>query len=239
VLHDDTLLTERPYSRRFPSTSPPLALDVEGLGRASIVALNTSGIIAALRGDGRVPEGWPLATGSGVRGAALAADLDRDGHLELVAPDRPVETGVPGLPSIGNLYAFSLPADTASAVVSAWTMLGGDPARTCWLPAARTTVAPSPHSGPLAAGSLKAYPNPARQRPVTIAYTLTEPARVEFRILDTSGHQVASFARDGRIADNLEIWEPGAVPAGLYMVHVRIRAQDSETTQVVPVGILK
>ena len=74
---------------------------------------------------------------------------------------------------------------------------------------------------------------------MTIAYTLTEPARVEVRILDTSGLEVASFRRDASIAENLEVWNPGSAPAGLYMVHVNIRGARSQHTEVLPVGVLK
>jgi M6 family metalloprotease-like protein len=228
VLHDDTLLTGRHEIHRFPSMSPPLALDLDGHGRPAVVALNTSGIIAALRADGRTPDGWPLATGSGVSGAPLAADLDRDGQLDLVAPDR-----------FGTLYAYTIPVAASAGPANAWTMLGGDPERTCRLPAARTSVAPAPSAGPLVSGSLKAFPNPARRRPISIAYTLTEPSRVEFRVLDTSGHEVASFSRDGRMAENLESWDPGSLPAGLYVVQVRIHGSKTEFNQALPVGVLK
>ena len=84
-----------------------------------------------------------------------------------------------------------------------------------------------------------AYPNPARRHPVTFAFRLTEPADVEFRILDSSGHEVASFRRDGIPSDNLFVWEPGAVPAGLYLASVRFRSSGAERTEVVPVGVLK
>jgi hypothetical protein len=228
VLLDDTLLTGDRVIHRFPSLSPPLLLDVDGSGRPTVVALNTSGIIAALRSDGTTPAGWPLSTGSGVSGAPLAADLNHDGGLEIIAPDR-----------FGDLFGYSLPAQNVSERVTSWTMVGGDPERTSSLPPARTSVAPAPSRGPLVAGSFKVFPNPARRHPVSIAYTLTEPARVEFRILDASGHQVASFARDGRMSENLETWEPGAVPAGLYMLQIHVRSRDSDETETTLVGLLK
>ena len=228
VLEDDTLLTGKHENHRFPSLSPPLAIDLDGNGRPSVVALNTSGVIAALRADGHTPDGWPLASGSGVAGAPLAADLDRDGHLDLVAPDR-----------FGTLYAYTLPVAPSAGPADAWTMLGGDPERTCRLPAARTSVALAPAAGPLVSGSLKAFPNPARRRPISIAYTLTEPAHVEFHVLNTAGREVASFSRDARLAENLESWDPGSLPAGLYVVQVRIHGAKSEHDETLRVGVLK
>lgn len=210
------------------SDSPPLALDVDDDGASEVVALNGSGIIAALRADGRTPPGWPLATGAGATGAPVAADLNRDRSLEIVAPDR-----------FGRLYAYTLHDTTSNPVATSWTMLGGDVGRTSALPAFATPTRAQASPGPLVAGSLKAYPNPARRHPVSFAYTLTEPAEVEFRILDSSGHEVASFTRTGLQTDNLEVWDPGRLPAGLYLARLRFRGASSERTQILPVALIR
>jgi M6 family metalloprotease-like protein len=212
----------------FRTASPPLALDVDGDGKSEVVGMNASGIVAAIRADGRTPEGWPLATGSGATGSPVAADLNRDGALDLVAPDR-----------FGLLYAYSLPVGLGDLVANSWTMLGGDPGRTSALPSVATPVAPAPSAGPLASGSLVAYPNPARRHPVSFAFRLTEPAEVEFRILDTSGHQVASFSRSGLQGENVQVWEPGSLPAGLYLARLRFQGAATEHVAVVQVGLLR
>jgi M6 family metalloprotease-like protein len=208
--------------------SPALALDVDGDQRAEIVTLNGSGLLAALRADGRTPEGWPLASGAGAAGAMLAADLNRDGTLEVIAPDRDT-----------LLWGYSVPVLANQAVASSWTMFGGDPGRTFALPDARTPTAPAASAGPVVAGSVKAFPNPARRKPVSFAYTLTEDASVEYRILDVSGHEVASFTRPGSRAENLETWDPGALPAGLYMARLEFRGAHGSRTFVLPVGLLR
>lgn len=213
---------------RFRSGSPPLAVDLDDDGRSEVVAMNASGVITAMDRDGRTPEGWPLATGLGATGAALAADLDRNGSIEIVAPDRR-----------GVLYAYSVPTPSEMPRVTSWTMLGGDPGRTSALPAERTSIAPAASFGPLVNGSLKAFPNPARRQPVKFAYRLTEPAEVEFRIVDASGHEVASFVRRGRQSDNLEEWDPGALPAGLYVARLRFYAEGRERVEMVPLGLLR
>ena len=213
----------------FRTTSPPLALDLEGTGRTDVVALNASGILAAFDAQGRVPSGWPLGTGAGAGGAPLAIDFNpADQSFEIVAPDH-----------LGKLYAFSLSVPATGAVASPWTMLGGDPGRSSALPAERTSTAPAPSPGPLVRGSFKAYPNPARRSPVTFAYKLTEPARVLFDIVDTSGHRVATFARDGRQSDNIDVWDPGRLPAGLYLARVSFRGASGERTEMIPVGVLR
>lgn len=215
-------------TENFRTQSSPIALDVDGDGRSEVIAMNASGIIAALRGDGKRPPGWPLATGAGAVGSPIAADLDRNGTVEIVAPDH-----------IGRLYAYSIPVPAFDPVISSWPMLGGDPGRTAWLPTERTTAAVAASAGPLERGSLKAYPNPARRAPVSFAYRLTEPARVDFHILDTSGHEVASFTRDGRQSDNLEVWDPGRLPSGLYLARIHFRTGGHEHTEVMQVGLLR
>jgi hypothetical protein len=118
-------------------------------------------------------------------------------------------------------------------------MLGHDPGRTSALPAASTPAPAAATAGPLARGSLKAFPNPARRSPVTFAYTLSEAARVEFRILDASGHEVASFTHEGSRAENSVVWDPGALPAGLYLARVRFAGAGGSQVGIVPVGLLR
>ena len=208
--------------------SPPLALDVDDDGASEIVGMNASGIVAALRADGHTPAGWPLASGSGATGAPVAADLDHDGTLDLVVPDR-----------LGRLYAYTLPVPAADPVATSWPMLGGDPGRTSALAPLATPVAPAPSAGPLVRGSLKAYPNPARRHPVSFGFRLSEPGDVEFRILDTSGHEVASFSRPGLQGENVQVWDPGALPAGLYLARLRFRGVTSEHVEVMQLGVLR
>ena len=213
----------------FRTTSAPLALDLLGDSRTELVALNASGILAAFNAQGGSPAGWPLATGVGVGGSPLATDFNSDdGAFEIVAPDH-----------LGKLYAYSLPQPQTGQIATPWTMLGGDPGRSSTLPAERTGAAPAPSPGPLVKGSFKAYPNPARRSAVTFAYTLTEPARVQYEIVDTSGHRVASFTRDGRQSDNIDVWDPGRLPAGLYLARISFHGAGGDQSERIPIGLLR
>ena len=225
----------------FLTDSPPLALDANGDGRSEVVAMNASGILAALDLNGQMPEGWPLASGAGAAGSLVAADLDRDGFLEVVVPDRAVPDSIrfDANGRFGTLVAYSLPVSGGNAITTSWTMVGGDPGRTSTLPADREPVAEAAVRGPYVSGSLKAFPNPARNQAVTFAYQLTESAEVDFSIVDASGHEVASFSRPGRRSDNAEVWDPGRAPGGLYMARLRFRASGGEHSEVVMVGVLR
>ena len=215
---------KRGTKESFRTESPPLSLALSGGRGAGLVALNASGVIAAFDRDGRTLTGFPLATGSGCAGAPTLARLD--GALAVVAADR-----------FGLLYAYAL--GDAGVAGPGWATLGGDPGRSGALPPGATPVALAPTAGPLERGSLKAYPNPARRKPVTFAFRLTEAARVDTRILDASGHEVARFSRDGQRADNLITWEPGALPAGLYLARFTFRGPGGSMQESVPVGLIR
>lgn len=218
----------------FTSKSPALAVDVDGDGFGETLAMNASGIVQAYGRNGAVPEGWPLASGVGAVGAPVAADIDRDGQLDLIVPDR-----------FGVIYAYSLPASVFNGTpdqrvrATSWPMLGGDPGRSAYLPLERTTATPAAAAGVLVAGSFKAYPNPARFSSVKIAYQLTEPARAVFRVFDTSGHMVATFEQSGQRSDNLVVWDPGNLPAGLYLVKAQFDAPSGTREAAVQVGLLR
>jgi M6 family metalloprotease-like protein len=218
----------------FTTRSPALAVDVDGDRRGEIVAMNASGIVTAFRHDGATPAGWPLASGVGTAGAPVAADLDGNGTIEIAAPDR-----------FAGVFVYTFPASAVTAPpdeqvrATSWTMVGGDPGRTQYLPIERTGSLAAATAGPVLDGSFVAYPNPARRAPVNFAFRLTEPADVQFRIFDTSGHLVDSFSRAGRQSDNIVTWEPGELPAGLYLAQVRFSAASGTHYESIPVGVLR
>ena len=222
---------KRSTSEELASAAAPIAADVRGFGVPDIVSLNGSGMLTSYNAQGTMPPGWPLGTGAGASGSPLVTDFAAgDNSIEIVAPDH-----------LGKLYAFEFPTATTSQTASPWPMLGGDAGRSSVLPSARTTAAPAPSAGPLVKGSFKVFPNPARRSPVSFAYTLTEPSRVEFEILDTSGHSVASFTRDGVQADNVVVWQPGNATAGLYLARVKFTGSIShhDHSEQMLVGVLK
>jgi M6 family metalloprotease-like protein len=233
----------KPTTREaIPAGSPVLALDVDGDQKPEMVSFDGSGKLNAIRPDNSQPDGWPLSLGAGALGAPLGGDLNGDGILDVIAPDRALNDSLQFLINgrFENLYAYTIPAGDENPLSSPWTMVGGDPGRTSSLPLSRTpTAGANAAGGPLVAHTLKAYPNPAIRKPVAFAFQLTEPAQVEVDILDTSGHRVAGFTVDGMRSDNVAVWDPGKVPAGLYLARLRFRGPSGDHSEIVQVGVLR
>jgi len=50
---------------------------------------------------------------------------------------------------------------------------------------------------------------------------------------------VATFSRSGLQADNLVVWDPGRLPAGLYVAQLRFHSAHGDQRQSMPVGVLR
>lgn len=100
----------------FAGLVSPAVADIDGDGHPEIVALESSGTVAALNADGsvkwRTRETFPV-TGSGVWGAITIADIDSDGQAEIFLGNR-VFTSTGHLKWVaptrnfgGNFYPFN------------------------------------------------------------------------------------------------------------------------------------
>lgn len=68
------------------------------------------------------------------------------------------------------------------------------------------------------------YPNPFNAT-TTITYRLSRPARVELKVYDLLGHEIAALADGHRDAGlHTETWDAGALPTGIYVC--RLKAGD-------------
>lgn len=87
----------------------PTVADVDGDGRAEVVAGSSGNVLHALREDGTEPEGWPKDLGGWLLAAPSAGDVDGDGAIEIVAVTRDgflhvIDT--PGRPAPGGWPLF-------------------------------------------------------------------------------------------------------------------------------------
>ena len=68
-------------------TAPAIA-DVEGDGKAEVIAGSSGNVLHAFRSDGSEPRGWPKDTGQWLLASPAIGDVDGDGKLEVVEVTR-------------------------------------------------------------------------------------------------------------------------------------------------------
>jgi hypothetical protein len=199
----------------FSSGAGPLPVLHPGLSADPIVIASLgNGVVAGLDRRARNVPGFPLGLSVGARGTPA---LD-------VAAVPPV-LYVAGGDTL--LYAIGLagePGSTPVAASSAWTAEGGGPTRS-W--ADPTIYAPTVGGGPSAilAGTLRAYPNPARRQPITFAFRLRDPGPVTVSVYDAAARLVERIERDGSPSDNAITWDPAGRTSGLYVARIEVPGQ--------------
>ena len=66
----------------------PAIADVDGDGKAEVIAGSSGDVLHAFRPDGSEPRGWPKDTGGWLLASPAVGDVDGDGRLEVVAVTR-------------------------------------------------------------------------------------------------------------------------------------------------------
>jgi hypothetical protein len=97
-------------------TAPAVA-DVDGDGKAEVIAGSSGDVLHAYREDGSEPAGWPKDTGGWLLASPAVGDVDGDGKLEVVAVTRD-----------GWLYVWDTP--TRAGGQRQWPSFRHDPRNT-------------------------------------------------------------------------------------------------------------
>ena len=208
----------------FASDASPVVAQLDASPTPEIVMAAGSGRVLALDKDKKVLPGWPLGTGARQQGSAALLDVDGDGQLELLIGD-----------ADSTLYAIQPgPVPAAGAI---WPVYGGNAGRDFAFitPPATGTVS---GSGLVVSGTLKCYPNPAKRRPMTVAFQLTEPAQATLTIYDPSGREIDRISQSALRSDNALIWDPSRAAPGMYLARLDIEASGKKETHVVQLGVL-
>lgn len=207
----------------FATRAGPLVADLDGLPGLELVHATGGGRIFALDAKGQTLTGWPIGTGAGQVSSPALLDVDGEGTLELLVAD-----------ADSLLYAYHTGAAVGGAV---WPVWGADGGRSFAFtaPPAGGGVA---GSGLLVSGSLVAYPNPAKRKPVVVTFSLTQPAQARMSIFDTSGREVARLKQSAFASDNHLVWEPGTAAPGLYLGRLELEGGGRQETHMVRFGIL-
>jgi M6 family metalloprotease-like protein len=197
----------------FVSRAGPLPLVHPGLSPDPIVVASMgNGVVVGLDRARKNVEGFPLGTSVGARGT----------------PAFDVTAVPPALYLAGGdtlLYALDLEGTPiTAAATSNWTAEGGGPTRSY----ADPTVYGSTVGGGATAileGEVRAYPNPARQQPITFALKLREPGRITISVYDAAARLIERIERDGQASDNAITWDPTGRSSGLYVARIEVPGQ--------------
>ncbi len=202
----------------FASGAGPITMILPGAGSNPLVLASLgNGVLSALMSDRKNAPGFPIGLSVGARGTP-AIDLSQ------VAVDGPAVLYVAGGDTL--LYAMNIaaPSGARGGGFSAWSHEGGGPGR-----GYSTDRVFAFNSGgetsPVIPGSLVCYPNPARQKPVTFAFRLSEPSRVSVRIFDSAAREVDRFEHDASASDNALVWDPSGRRSGLYVARIEVQGQ--------------
>jgi hypothetical protein len=205
----------------FPTEAGPLTVTLpEQAGdRPHVLASLGNGILTALDEKQKPAPGFPLGTSVFARGTPAMMDP---------LPVRGIS--VPTLFVAGGdtlLYSISLgnPTEPGPAGSTTWSHEGGTPGRAYSSTQAFGYTGPSSAAEPIVAHSLKLYPNPARQSPITFAFQLDRPATVRVKIYDSAAREVDSFERAGATSDNAIQWDPAGRTSGLYVARIEVEGQ--------------
>jgi M6 family metalloprotease-like protein len=203
----------------FTTRAGPLPLTLPSSGASLILASLGNGTLTALDAQQKPAPGFPLGLSVGARGtgALTTGTFLVDGPPTLfIAGGDTLLYGI-GLFSLGT---------QGLAATSSWACEGGGAGRGY---AVQTPFAPSGAitgaSAAILPGTLKVYPNPARQAPVTFAFRLRQAGQVSVKIYDAAARQVAEFTRAGSTSDNAITWDPGGHPSGLYVARIEVPGQ--------------
>ncbi len=202
----------------FQYASSPVVADVDGDGAADVVIGSPQyGLLGFDGRTGEPLEFFPLMATAGISAVPLAADLDRDGDIELAAGS---DSGV--------FYVWDMPGP-ASGIK--WPCAYHDPCHTGLVPDSEVPVW-QPGSSTKLVDKLYVYPNPAADE-AKVRYRLGPgQSVVQIRLLDMVGEPVGG-ALDGQAVpgmDNETVVRLAEVPPGTYIV--RLAVTNSGKTEV-------
>ena len=138
----------------------------------------------------------------------------------------------------GDVFAWQLET-TAAANKIWWQQSAFNYTRNNYL---TSTLLPMPPAGQdlLPAGSVYNYPNPNTAGYTMIRYYLRENARVQIRIFDLAGDQVAYFSGPGLGQQPNEVrWDLSDLASGVYLCRVEASSDQASQVRLIKILVIK
>lgn len=181
-----------------PVDAAPIAANISGDRLPEVIAPNAIGNLYSFGPD--LSTGFPLSAGERSVSSALVFNTATGGKLGYVGLD-------------GWFYLWETGTDSTT---NFWPMAGHDPSGSFAFLSSQLGPEQS-YSGLLPEESFYNYPNPVTAGVTTIRYLLGQAAtKVELKLYDLSGVEVATLSGTTAAGDNETIWNCSGVTPGVY-----------------------
>ena len=210
-------------------TAGPIVADVDGDGRAEVLAASGDGLVFAYDRRGKPGAGFPLQAAAGVTAlAAFVSQFSGQAGIGLVASsggDGSVSAWRTGTPaSVSNLMPWPQYQKDGLRSGAAFETLSGAPSSTEFFPGQRAYN----------------WPNPVYDGTTYIRYFVRDDARVSISVFDMAGDLVQEFSGPGiGGVDNEVAWDVSGIQSGIYMARIEAQGGGASGVAIIKVAIVR
>ncbi len=218
-------------ANNFPFTDPenigfsgtPLAADFSGSNASEIIAATNDGRIFAIDGNtGKVVNGFPISTGTGLITTPVLFEDSSKISLATINSSLNFSAWVIG-PTKGKMF---------------WTEENGNNQNTAFVPAAANQNLVNEFFPKNLAYN---YPNPVYGSETTIRYYVSEDSKIDIKIFDIAGDFVSEL-HDNAVGgmNNETIWNVSNIQSGVYLAHIQAQSVSGKTeSNIIKIAIVK
>jgi len=213
-------------------TSVPLAVDLNRLGYASVIAATDAGEIFALNpSTGKIVDGFPISTGikSATASVILSEELPTMGPLPSYKPVLVL------LDDTNKLYVWNIAPMQGKTY---WSGEFGSALNSSFVAAPSFTQQVTDFF-PIN----KAYnwPNPVYGNSTNIRYYVSEDSDVKIKIVDLAGELVAELNNKARGGfDNETVWDVSKIQSGIYYANIEVTGiSGNAANKIIKIAVVK
>lgn len=204
-------------------TGKPVAADLAGDSKSEILCATIDGRIFAVDGGtGKVVNGFPITTGSGL--TSTPALFEKDKKLSIIMNN-----------SDGYFSAWKIGATSGSLY---WASENGNGFNSSFIGAANGSKFIGTY---FPASRAYNYPNPVYGNTTNIRYYVSEDSQVDIKIFDLAGSfvdELKDFAPGG--LDHETIWNVSNVQSGIYLARIQVTSSGGKSeSKIIKIAVVK